>query len=189
MSNLPKYHEKNNNSSILQQENVKETAMLKQKVADLELENIALKEQGLTLEERVEHLEELSKIKTLRTCHELAQHGVTTSGWYNLDPDGDLIGNQMRNECHSYIEHCPINLKVNHQWKCTVTFKLGRPSFTITPKRLLSLIIAMMSDALSMKSSIRLQWTKSLLCLKFLSIANSPLILVASVLSSLMMLR
>ncbi len=77
--------------------------MLKQKVADLELENIALKEQGLTLEERVEHLEELSKIKTLRTCHELAQHGVTTSGWYNLDPDGDLVGKQLRSHIILYL--------------------------------------------------------------------------------------
>ncbi len=64
----------------------------------LELENRALKERRLTLEERVAHLEELSKIKTLRTCHELAQYGVTTSGWYKLDPDGDLIGNQINNQ-------------------------------------------------------------------------------------------
>ncbi len=56
--------------------------------------------QGLTIEERVEHLEELSKIKTLRTCHELAQHGITTSGKYNIDPDGDQIGNPKRIKKH-----------------------------------------------------------------------------------------
>ncbi len=49
--------------------------------------------QGLTLEERVEHLEDLSKIKTLRSCYELAQYGINTSGLYQIDPDGDLIGN------------------------------------------------------------------------------------------------
>ena len=44
------------------------------------------------LEDRVEKLEQLSKYKTLHTCHELASRGVTLSGVYDVDPDGDGIG-------------------------------------------------------------------------------------------------
>ena len=44
------------------------------------------------LEDRVEKLEQLSKYKTLRTCQELASRGVTLSGVYDIDPDGDGIG-------------------------------------------------------------------------------------------------
>ena len=42
--------------------------------------------------DRVEKLEQLSKYKTFRTCHELASRGVTLSGVYEIDPDGDGIG-------------------------------------------------------------------------------------------------
>ena len=45
-----------------------------------------------TLEERVEKLEELSKIKALRSCHEYGMYGITTSGTFTIDPDGDLLG-------------------------------------------------------------------------------------------------
>ena len=38
------------------------------------------------------HLEELSKIKVLRTCEELAKHGISTDGLYTIDPDGEMIG-------------------------------------------------------------------------------------------------
>ena len=38
------------------------------------------------------HVEELSKIKVLRTCEELAHHGISTDGLYNIDPDGEMIG-------------------------------------------------------------------------------------------------
>ena len=44
------------------------------------------------VEERLEHVEELSKLKTVRTCEELARHGVKKSGRYLIDPDGDLLG-------------------------------------------------------------------------------------------------
>ena len=44
------------------------------------------------LEGRVEKLEQLSKFKTLRTCQELASRGLTLSGLYEVDPDGDGIG-------------------------------------------------------------------------------------------------
>ena len=44
-------------------------------------------------EERLGHVEEVSKLKTPRTCYELWEHGVKTSADYFLDPDGELIGN------------------------------------------------------------------------------------------------
>ena len=45
-----------------------------------------------SVEERLEHLEELSKIHTLRSCHEYDEYGINTSGKYFIDPDGPLIG-------------------------------------------------------------------------------------------------
>ena len=44
------------------------------------------------LESRVDMLEELAKIGTLRTCAEYAQYGLKTSGLYMIDPDGPLLG-------------------------------------------------------------------------------------------------
>ena len=44
------------------------------------------------LEDRVEKLEELAKVGTLRTCAEYAQYGLKTSGLYMVDPDGPLLG-------------------------------------------------------------------------------------------------
>lgn len=43
-------------------------------------------------EERIQHLEEISKTQVLRTCDELAKSGVTKSGEYFVDPDGAMIG-------------------------------------------------------------------------------------------------
>ena len=45
-----------------------------------------------SLEKRVEKLEELSKFKTLRSCQELSNRGLTKSGLFDIDPDGDGIG-------------------------------------------------------------------------------------------------
>ena len=44
------------------------------------------------VEQRLENLEELSKIKILRNCHELGQHGIQKNGIYLVDPDGEMIG-------------------------------------------------------------------------------------------------
>ena len=44
------------------------------------------------LEDRIEKLEELAKVGTLRTCAEYAQYGLKTSGLYMVDPDGPLLG-------------------------------------------------------------------------------------------------
>ena len=35
---------------------------------------------------------EISKTKALRTCDELAKHGVNRNGFYFIDPDGENIG-------------------------------------------------------------------------------------------------
>ena len=42
--------------------------------------------------ERVDKLEQLSKYKTLRTCQEISNRGLTLSGMYDIDPDGQGIG-------------------------------------------------------------------------------------------------
>ena len=44
-------------------------------------------------EERLEKVEELSKVKVLRSCEELARHGITKNGVYQIDPDGELVNN------------------------------------------------------------------------------------------------
>jgi len=44
------------------------------------------------IEERVEKLEELSRVGTLRTCNEYSAYGIKTSGKYTIDPDGPLVG-------------------------------------------------------------------------------------------------
>ena len=52
----------------------------------------SLKSRQDDLESRVDKLEELAKIGTLRTCAEYAQYGLKTSGFYMIDPDGPLLG-------------------------------------------------------------------------------------------------
>ena len=44
------------------------------------------------LEERVSKLEELIRIGTLRSCSEYSEYGLKTDGFYNIDPDGPLLG-------------------------------------------------------------------------------------------------
>ena len=45
-----------------------------------------------TLEERVEKVEQLTKVGTLRSCEEYAAFGIRASGMYPIDPDGILVG-------------------------------------------------------------------------------------------------
>jgi len=47
-----------------------------------------------TLEDRVQHLEDLSRVKVLRSCDEYSQYGLNASGLFYIDPDGDLIGHE-----------------------------------------------------------------------------------------------
>ena len=44
------------------------------------------------IEARLSHVEQLSKAKVLRSCEELAKAGVDKSDFYEIDPDGQLIG-------------------------------------------------------------------------------------------------
>ena len=44
------------------------------------------------LEKRVEILEQLSKIGTLRSCEEYSSFGIRSSGMFPIDPDGTLVG-------------------------------------------------------------------------------------------------
>jgi len=92
-----------------------EVVNLKDRVANLEVTNSELKSiiandnikssmdsevrtavddmvQNKTLEERVSHLEDLAMIKSLRSCHEYSRYGITNSGLFTIDPDGDLVG-------------------------------------------------------------------------------------------------
>ena len=45
-----------------------------------------------TLEERVEKVEQLTKVGTLRSCEEYAAFSIRASGMYPIDPDGNLVG-------------------------------------------------------------------------------------------------
>ena len=46
------------------------------------------------IEERVAKLEELARIGTLRSCAEYSRFGLKSSGMYNIDPDGPLLGSE-----------------------------------------------------------------------------------------------
>ena len=71
-----------------------ENKELKISYRELKAENVELKRfvKDDSLEQRVEKLEELSKLKSVRTCQELSNRGITQSGVYEIDPDGDGIG-------------------------------------------------------------------------------------------------
>ena len=74
----------------------KRVKTLESKNKDLEKENLNLKDQikdlriktieNKDVEQRLAHVEEVSKLKVVRTCEEMARHGVQASGRY-------LIGN------------------------------------------------------------------------------------------------
>ena len=46
-----------------------------------------------TIEDRVEKLEQLASLYTLRSCEEYFGFGLTASGLFTIDPDGPLTGN------------------------------------------------------------------------------------------------
>jgi len=73
-------------------------------ISSCEKENIGLKTeysgnrersngyQNKTIEERLQHVEELSKTTSLRSCAEYADYGMTQSGMFTIDPDGNHVG-------------------------------------------------------------------------------------------------
>ena len=46
------------------------------------------------IEDDLNHLKQLSKLNTVRTCEEMKEYGVDESGFYLVDPDGPLIGQE-----------------------------------------------------------------------------------------------
>ena len=46
------------------------------------------------MEDRVAKLEQLARIGTLRSCAEYSRYGLKSSGMYNIDPDGPLLGSE-----------------------------------------------------------------------------------------------
>jgi hypothetical protein len=82
---------------------VQELLFLKEQVHQLVAVNLELQRQvkgehlessstSNDVEERLEKLEELSRVGTLRTCDEYSSFGLKTSRKYLIDPDGLLVG-------------------------------------------------------------------------------------------------
>ena len=46
------------------------------------------------MQDRLTHLEELAKMNVMRSCHEMAEYGVTKDDFYFVDPDGPLVGSE-----------------------------------------------------------------------------------------------
>ena len=46
------------------------------------------------MQDRLTHLEELSKLQVQRSCHEMSEYGVTKDDYYYVDPDGPLVGSE-----------------------------------------------------------------------------------------------
>ena len=70
---------------------VKSFKSMENEILNLKKENLNLKDRIKTIEnkdveQRLAHVEEVSKLKVVRTCEEMARHGVQASGRY-------LIGN------------------------------------------------------------------------------------------------
>ena len=70
-------------------------------------------------EERLEFVEEMTKVKTLRSCEELARHGIAKSGTYQIDPDGELISNDpIRVNC--IFENGQAITEISHYQEKTI---------------------------------------------------------------------
>ena len=63
-----------------------------QRQQDLEAIKEEYNQRQQDLEDRVTKLEELIRIGTLRSCAEYSQYGMKTDGFYQIDPDGPLLG-------------------------------------------------------------------------------------------------
>ena len=48
--------------------------------------------QILSVHAEVEALKQISKLNSVKSCHELKQYGVNVSKYYDVDPDGELSG-------------------------------------------------------------------------------------------------
>ena len=48
--------------------------------------------QLLSVHSEVEALKQISKLNSVKSCHELKEYGVNVSKHYDVDPDGELSG-------------------------------------------------------------------------------------------------
>ena len=83
-----------NNLNIIALKKEKEIKQLKKTIIRLKAQMVLSSNppKNETVEGRLQHLEELSKTQSLRSCHEYEEYGTKRSGMYEIDPDGPLIG-------------------------------------------------------------------------------------------------
>ena len=74
---------------------------LEQKNEDLEKSNAKmasrikkLEDESKDVNNELQYLKEISKLKVVRTCQEMYEYGIRTSNYYFIDPDGPLIGKE-----------------------------------------------------------------------------------------------
>ena len=74
---------------------------LEQKNEDLEKSNAKmasriqrLEDESKDVNDELQYLKELSKLKVVRTCQEMYEFGIRTSNYYFIDPDGPLVGKE-----------------------------------------------------------------------------------------------
>jgi len=73
------------------------TRLFVEQTTDDQVTHINFNLNNKTIEERIETLEEKSKLNIRRSCYEYSTYGLTTSGIYQIDPDGELIGSEPIN--------------------------------------------------------------------------------------------
>ncbi len=127
---------------------------------------------------RLGHLEEVSKAKILRSCEELAGHGVTKSGTYDIDPDGLSIG---KLPIKAYCDFEKGETHILHDSLVKNSILPCRKIGDLTESRLplLSTAPAMKQVALSTTLSTRLPRSKLKHSSSFLTLAHSRLNMVA----------
>ena len=97
LQHLSKTKVDENTGKILQLQNKvgdldKKNKLLEKKNRQLEMLNEQQTRKNNALEMNVKMLQELSKTLVVRSCEELARHGITENGIYTIDPDGELNG-------------------------------------------------------------------------------------------------
>ena len=63
---------------------------------DIQDENSELRSRLDDINAEVDHLNELSKLLSVRTCNEMQKFGVNKSDYYIIDPDGPLNGKEPK---------------------------------------------------------------------------------------------
>ena len=58
-----------------------------------------------SVEKRLQHLEEVTKVSSLRSCKEYEEYGIVKSGTYTIDPDDPLMGDPPFNVYCDFDSH------------------------------------------------------------------------------------